>query len=179
MLADALAWLKNNRKCSVLAIERSPWDDVRYRPDVIGVSPGRKCIEIEIKRSLADFKQDTRKSVWRHRYNFKTAWPDQFYFFTPPTLVQRVLPLLPAGLGLLTWNEPGVFVENVREIFVVRPAAKQASARKLTIDQYIRMVINQTGSLVTLSNKLAKRELTMVVASQSSATPCVTRSRNN
>lgn len=159
MLADALAWLRYERRCYVLATERGPWEDCPHRPDVIGVGPGRRCIEIEIKRTLSDFNHDAAKAIWTFRDKFNKGVPSQFYYFTPPPLADRVLPLLKPGLGLLTWREAPGWSSLTREIFVVKPAKKNPTARKLTIHQTLNMVRHQSGSLVTVANKLSMREL--------------------
>jgi len=154
MLADAFEWLRYERKCYILSHERGPW--AHHRPDAIGVTHERKCIEIEIKRSLSDFKVDNEKRIWQQRELFRKAWPSQFYFFCPPSLIPGVLPLMQTGLGLLTWEEGQKTLGGNRPIVVVKAARKQPDAKKLTVHALLAMVRHQSGTYVAILSKAGK-----------------------
>jgi hypothetical protein len=63
----------------IVALERGPsrwWG----RPDVLGVCLGRKIIEIEIKRSVADVRNNADKECMAMRRQGVALPPQQFYF---------------------------------------------------------------------------------------------------
>ncbi len=105
----ALRWLRFEKACPVALFERSP----RFsggRPDVLGITKTRYLLEIEVKRSFADFRANSKKNHIIHREHeaFKLQaerlalkWPKQFWFLVPPELVKKVEPWIPDYAGLL------------------------------------------------------------------------------
>ena len=154
-LASGVEWLRYQRGCYLVAQERGPWSRYGHKPDLLGVDKTRKCIEIEIKRSLADFKQDADKRVWSSRDLWKVAWPSQFYYFVEPLMVDRVRPLLRDGFGLLTFAQTGkpTFGGNI-EIEIVVAARKQKDAKQLSVLQLCEMARHLTGSYSSTVSKL-------------------------
>jgi hypothetical protein len=163
-LASGFEWLRYQRGCYIVAWERGPWSD-NHKPDLIGIDKTRTCIEIEIKRSVADFKHDAEKSIWNQRDLFKKWWPSQFYYFVEPEMVEKVEPLIRDGFGLLTfWPEGGkpTFGGN-REIKVVRRATRQKDAKKLTAHQLMNMVRHQSGSMAALMTWIKDRDAALAL----------------
>lgn len=101
MRAQAVMWLRYERDCPVVALERG--HGVCGIPDAIGITPKRRVIEIEIKRSMADFRHNDKK--WRSRQRMR-IWlgqsdsfgfndPQQFYFFVEAVMVEKCKAELP------------------------------------------------------------------------------------
>ena len=127
----AMRWLWLEKDCHYLLEQRSP----RYQngsPDVIGVTCRRKVIEIEIKRSMSDFRADFKKPHRVNRHLFLDEMPNQFYYMVPENLVDKVLPELPDWAGLIRWRF-GPVVEVVK----VSPVNKLS--KKLSINECVRM----------------------------------------
>lgn len=116
--AAAVMWLRYERHCPIVAMERGLGSGV---PDVLGVSDTRHLIEIEIKVTMADFRKNEKKWGIRHRrlYDQPAYWiPRQFYFLVATKIVEKVRVELPQGCGLLSLpfdNEPSIFMERYPE----------------------------------------------------------------
>lgn len=63
-IAHAIARQVLLRKCIVL-VDRCNWTG--YEADLLGVTQDLRLIDIEIKISRSDFKQDAKKDKWWHR----------------------------------------------------------------------------------------------------------------
>lgn len=131
----AFAYLRHIRRCPIVLFERTPrpceWSD---RPDAIGVTPARYLIEIEVKRSLADFRANAKKRHVENRQHCLKRWPKQFYFLTPISIHQRVLAELPEWAGLLAFdNMTQHYVE------VIRQAPVNRESRKLTFKEAVSL----------------------------------------
>jgi hypothetical protein len=152
--AAAVEWLRYDRRCLLVCLERSP---VRgnYRPDIFAVCQHRNTIEIECKRTLADFKADGGKRI--------TAWREsgilnvrQFYYLVPPAIAGAVKPLLPKWAGLLTLGAPGVAYTKLPRITVECGAPVNKLARRLSVFEMGRMVKHQTATLHRLLSYIVK-----------------------
>lgn len=152
MRAAAIGWLRFEQRCFLVATERSPVA-TRCRPDIIGVLRDRRFIEIELKRSKADFVANAAKHSIRWRLQTGVGLPFRFYFAVPPTLVPAVQPLLQPDEGLLTFGEPNQFGPTIR---VIVPARHCSASARLSKYEIARMVMHQTATLhraaVALSN---------------------------
>jgi hypothetical protein len=147
--AGALSWLRYKRQCDIVCVERTAVCEGLHRPDILGVTRRRYQIEIEIKRTLDDFRSNAKKLI------FATGWrPRQFYFLVPPSLVEKVLPELPDGDGLMTMSDHWLY--GVRCVKVVRGAKTNRESKPLTVRQMLRMVQHQTGTLCSAWATLAK-----------------------
>lgn len=95
----ALLWLRLDQRCAFIATEAGG-----YNADAIGVNE-KKMIEVEIKTSIEDLKNDFRKP--KHRQYFhapeqfsidmtsNNRWvPTHFYFAVPPELVDDAKALI-------------------------------------------------------------------------------------
>lgn len=88
MRTKCLEWLRLQHRCAFIATEVGS-----FSADVFGVSETRQ-MEIEIKVSMADLKQDFRK--YKHNYyngeqygsNYQLDWhPTHFYFAVPQEIL--------------------------------------------------------------------------------------------
>jgi hypothetical protein len=97
---QAADWLRFQKRCQFVLFERNP----RYQigsPDVLGITRNRYLFEIEIKRSLSDFKANAGKRHVVNRENILHLWPKMFWYCVPENLVEKVKPFLPPYAGLL------------------------------------------------------------------------------
>lgn len=89
---EALRWLRLDQRCMFIATEVG-----NYSADVLGCNE-KKLIEMEVKVSFEDFKNDFRKpkhQQYSGAYFDDHAWyaqwvPTHFYFVVPAELVDRV-----------------------------------------------------------------------------------------
>jgi hypothetical protein len=150
-------WLRYERHCVIVSVERPPcvWYGV---PDVLAMTARRTLIEVEVKRTLADFKANALKHCIKMRTRGHCEPPEQFYFAVPNALVMQVAPLLPENAGLLTFDESGKVSPYTKLplIVVVRYAAVQKPSRVLTMREIVKMLKCQSGSLVSALGSVAK-----------------------
>lgn len=125
-----MRWLRYEKKCSFILEQRSPLYNGGI-PDVIGVTRAREVTEIEVKRSVSDFRANANKPCIRNREFFLEKWPKQFYFAIPKTLQPKIEPLVPEWAGLLLVDG---YVVTVAKVAPVNRAAK-----KLTIKQCVKL----------------------------------------
>ena len=152
----ALSWLRWEKRCSIVLSERSPREAWCGRPDALGVMASRHLVEIEIKRTLSDFKADQKKPSRNEvRRNFMAdKLPMYFYYLVPPDLVKRVELLVPTWAGLMRGPEYG----EPQGIRVVKQAPKNKEAKRLTVRECCRLVL--------MVNNHALSELSRVEASR-------------
>ena len=143
----AMRWLWLERKCHYIVEQRSP----RYRlgsPDVLGVTKDRYLVEIEIKRSVSDFRADFRK---RHRINRDSNiadFPKQFYYLTPKELAEKLLPKIPEWAGLMCGDESGY------SCTVMKVAPVNRLSQKLSIRECVKMCRCMANHMMTTLYKL-------------------------
>lgn len=159
--AAAVQWLRYEVQCSIVAIERGI--SLGGTPDVIGLTPKRFVTEIEIKRTVADFKRNAKKlwSFQRGRSAFEgTGWerarPRLFYFLVPLEIVEKVQPLLEPEQGLMAISNTFKKYQGIPAVKIIRKAVPSARAKRLTVRQCVQMAKHQTGTLSSLLNKLAQ-----------------------
>jgi hypothetical protein len=144
----ALTWLRFEKSCPVALFERSP----RYghgQPDVLGVTKAGYILEVEVKRSLSDFRANAKKGHIRWRDALEqgpgsltekeyasslSQFPRQFWFLVPAELVDKVKPMVPKWAGLLS----GPTKENYTILSVI-PARSNNHATRLTPREMIRL----------------------------------------
>lgn len=158
--AAAVQWLRYQSQCPVVAIERGI--SLGGTPDVIGLTPKRFITEIEIKRTLSDFKRNAKKLAGFQRgrsifddTNWERSRPRLFYFLVPIEIVEKVRPLLEPEQGLMAISEAWQKYQGVPYVKIIRNAVPCARAKRLTIRQCVQMAKHQTGTLSSLLNKLA------------------------
>lgn len=143
----ALRWVLYEKKCEMALRERSPRVYPCGEPDVLGITKNRYLIEIEIKRSLSDFKADAHKFSRKNRGgDFLTnatnrEWlfsklPKQFYYLVPCELTKKVEPLVPEWAGLM--RGPGR--SEPQGIVVVKTAPANNESKRLSVKECCRLV---------------------------------------
>jgi hypothetical protein len=151
----AFYWLRFDKKCPIVLFERSPriyWG----RPDVLGVGKDRFLLEIEIKRSMADFRANQEKTHVANRPRIIRRWPRLYWFLVPKALVAKVIPELPEYAGLLT-EGPGTSLDySTPVIEVVRKASANPMSRRLSLKECLRVVELQSNQLLSHVGSLDK-----------------------
>lgn len=148
-------WLRYERRCMVVCLERGLRHD--YRPDVFAVTRSRHAIEVECKRTVADFRADAAKRIACHRERGLLN-VQQFYYVVPPTIVDAVRPLLPAYAGLLTLGTPDSSYTKLPRVEVEHGSPVNRMATRLSKYEMGRMVMHQTATLHRLLAYLVKHD---------------------
>ena len=143
--ASGLEWLRYHKGCFIVMMERGT---AHGRPDLMGVTKDGYCIEIEVKRTVADFKADQEK---RHRVD---EWTNdgkvrQLYYLVHPSILEKVTPLLPAGCGLMTVNPSRRSLARMPELIIKVRAAVRKHSRQLTDAEKWELCRDMSGTLVT------------------------------
>jgi len=123
--------------------------EYRYRPDICGVTRQWRMIEVEVKLTLSDLRNNRKK---RH-LEFGAGFPSQFYFAVPPDLGDAAKELLADGDGLLTWGGDGPY--GGPSCLALRPATKRTGQR---LNKYsaMRAVMHQSATLHRAAVYLSK-----------------------
>lgn len=108
------------------------------RPDVLGILGSGHRIEVEIKRTMSDFRANAKKWHVVGRENLLRKWPRNFYFCVPGELLERVQVELPDYAGLLYQND---FDLAVAKIAPTNNSAEKISLK--TLPKLARCVGNQ------------------------------------
>lgn len=120
--------------------------DIAQVSQTFWVSP-RYLIEIEIKRSVSDFKADFKKI---HRVN-RDLWiesqPRQFYYFVPESIFEKCKPLVPQWAGLAR-------VENEVQFRVEIEAPVNSKSKRLNPKECVRLVRCMTNQIVSFSTQV-------------------------
>lgn len=138
----AIRWLRWEKRCQLVLRERSPRAYSCGQPDVLGVMASRHLIEIEIKRSVSDFRADglklsrsDRKPDNPNLERLLKKLPKQFYYLIPAELQARIEPEVPLWAGLMI----GPTAHNYC-LTVVKKAPNNASSQRLTIKECCHLV---------------------------------------
>jgi hypothetical protein len=147
-------FLRWEKKCFCVIRERCP----RFGnglPDVLGITKARYLYEIEIKRTLSDFKANADKHhimvregrvkinahYWR-KDPLKKA-PKLFWYLVPSILVDKVQPLLPEWAGLMSAGE------DYGRVRVIVPAKSNKESPRLTIEECVRLTHMMSNNLAS------------------------------
>lgn len=130
--------------------ERSPREHAHGRPDILGVTRAGHLLEIEVKRTVSDFRANADKRHVVNRHLWLHHWPKLFWFLVPPHLAEKVRPELPDFAGLLTTFGP----DEGYGIRSVHPAPSNPKAERLSIQECIRLVRLQTNQLMSLHHQI-------------------------
>lgn len=125
---SAVYWLRFKRGACVILLERWPLC-ARARPDVFGVTRGRQTIEVEIKRTMNDFRANARKFHVANRDNVAHQLAHFTYFLVPNSIEEKVMQELPEWAGLLIVNE------HEYDIKVRKRAPMNKMAKKLSLNK--------------------------------------------
>lgn len=128
----AMRWLAFEKRCHAVLFERTPDQRFGYRPDVIGLTRDRYLLEVEIKRTVHDFRANSKKAHIRTRDIQLDRWPRQFWFLVPSDILDQVRPLCPKWAGLAS-------LYDGYNLMVVVPAPANPGARRLSTKQLARM----------------------------------------
>jgi len=151
--ACVAAYLRYERQMAIVVFERClPELGV---PDVLAVTPDRKLLEVEVKISMADFKNDAKKRKFQPYWKDRRKVRKQQYYCMPAKLASVVT--APEGWGLLSVDDGQCY--GLRRISVVTKAPVNKLAPRLTIKELVQMVKHQTGTLCHMAAKLARQEL--------------------
>lgn len=135
----ALRWLRFQKRCPLAFLERGPRNPYGRRPDALGITPARYMVEIEIKRSVSDFRADSKKPHIVFRDSLINRWPKWFYYLVPPSIVDKVQ--VPEWAGLMTVDD---YYVRVR-----KEAPRNEASLKLSVKeccQLFRVLGNQVLS---------------------------------
>ncbi len=150
----AMEWLRYTAGCVLLVNQRSLTWQHSGVPDCVGVKRSRHLIEVEVKRSLQDFKANALKRhvVYRERglKHFEKHAARQFYFIVPFKLVAKVQPLLPAWAGLL--SAPNSFQEQEAHVIVKAPVNDMAE--RMSLIDCVRASSLQTNMVLSQHRKI-------------------------
>lgn len=159
-------WLRYERECPVVCMERG--NGRCGVPDVMGLTVKRRIIEIEIKRSMQDFRHNERKWMARARARMQgfylTTHIQQFYFMVENEMVEKCKLELPEWAGLMSPPMPDEYSKTYNDVPfpVVRvPAPMDKSATKVTLKGCVRMAKHQSGTLSSVLNQLARERIQM------------------
>ena len=133
----ALSWLRFEKKCPYALFQRSP----RYKlglPDVLAITHAGYPLEIEIKRSVQDFRADFKKPHRQARQDPETPqdiYPKQFWYLVPADLVKVIQNILPPWAGLLRGPREG----EIQQIYSVVMAPVNSVSRKLSVKEMLAL----------------------------------------
>lgn len=158
----AMRFLRFEKQCPVALFERTPRGS-NGLPDVLGVTRARFLLEIEIKRSVSDFRANSRKPFQRvrdgkecqfsHQNHFR--WPKQFWFLVPPELVTKVEPMIPDWAGLMRGPE-----KNERyQVWVVKKAPSNKESRRLSNLELMSLGHCMANQIYSFAESLNRRYL--------------------
>jgi len=169
--ASVASYFRYKIHCPLVCFERALHDYSRSgNPDVLCVTKDRRLIETEVKVSLSDLKNDIKKRKWQFvELDKKHDWtnvysPYKFYYAVPEGLLDK------AKEVILDWRHEDKVCGNAgtlrisdninayktHEVMVDLACVINKKAPRLSIKAVIKMVQNQTGTLCSLANKLAK-----------------------
>lgn len=164
--AAAAEWLRYEHRCPVVMTERSPWDSLAAgRPDVCGVRHTSKklvVIEIEVKRTVADYAANQEKRCMQLRQRWQDCVPFQFYFMLAPEIARKIVP--PVWAGVLTVDPAARRSPNgLPPIVVIKPAPRHPHASPVPKTAIARLLRHQSGSLCKALALLAAQSRQAVV----------------
>lgn len=146
----AMRWCKFEKKCMLILRERSPREGYCGRPDVLGVTASRYATEIEIKRTLQDFRADFQKRHRRHRELWPERFPKQFYYLVPEALAPRCLDRLPTWAGLMTVGD-GYRMEWVH---ILKEAPVNAASHRYSLKECVKLARLMASQVVATEGRL-------------------------
>ncbi len=97
----AMRWLTLDKRCQLVFFERAVGQENGGIPDVFGITQARHRMEIEVKRSLSDFRANQKKACVDYREMWIKKWPRYFWFAVPLLIADKCEQELPPYAGLL------------------------------------------------------------------------------
>lgn len=149
-------WLKFEKRCPLVIHERSPRPFNMGNPDVLGVTDNRYLLEIEIKRTVSDFRANAKKSHIQRRTdpdeNVRNKCLEnaakQFWFLVPTKIAEKIQAEVPEWAGLLV-HDPNL--SGWGKIQCIKKAPMNNLSKKLSLlncAKLLRNVGNQIYSLM-------------------------------
>jgi len=147
----AMRWLWLEKDCHYILEQRSPRLFCGV-PDVIGITKSRYLIEIEIKRSVADFRNDFKKpQIVRRNTGTDTVWgemqlkhyPKYFYYLMPRKIYEKVINEIPAWAGVLCESE------NQVTAMVLKKSPSNSEPNRLSTEECVRAVRLMVNHMMT------------------------------
>lgn len=151
----AMEFLTSEKRCEIILFERSPRAGSCGDPDVLGVNPRRFIYEIEVKRSLSDFRANARKPfhALRNAGMDASRYPKLYWFLTPPELSDRAKTILPSWAGLLRGPAQGEY-GNLKTVV---EAPVNAASKRLSTSECVRLVRCMRNQLRSYAEIIASR----------------------
>jgi len=140
-------YFRYQRQCKLVAFERAVHSLGWYVPDILIVNNDRKLIEIEVKVTLADFKADAKKRIWKTRDTGKVKMPHQFYYGIPAELEEKIKPIMRKDCGLIRIGDKKEWQNYGDVVSVAKTAPVNKESKRLTARELVEMVNHQTGTL--------------------------------
>lgn len=144
-----MRWLRFKQNAIVVLRERTP----RYQcgqPDVLGVTCGRYMTEIEIKRTVADFRADAKKLHRCKRDIWIKSMPRQFYYLCTDAIMDRVKDGLPEWAGLLVAHDD----RYVPDLSVLKRAPVNKESRRLSVKECVKLAQLMGNHLLSAETSL-------------------------
>lgn len=142
----ALHWLLYAHGSHFAVCERSTREWWCVQPDALGITKGRRLTEIEIKRSVSDFRANRRKRHIINRDSYLEKAPFKFYFLVPKELTAKILPELPEWAGLL--DDSAMFINIVKE------APANIRHQRLTVKECAKLMRNLSNHIAGIEQAL-------------------------
>ena len=164
--ASIVSCFRYKRQFPLVIFERS-LKEYFFKPDILVVDKARNVIEIEVKVSIADLKNDLKKTVWKYRNKLPDLYkmPYQFYYAVPEDIKDKTLEIIKE------WEKDGIIngqagllcvidKQNIgfEDVIVVKKSKINNIIKKINIRDVIKMVKHQSGTLCSCAVKIAKLE---------------------
>lgn len=147
----AIADLYNWTRCIIVPNVKSP---VWHEMDIAVVQPSGYLYEIEIKRTIADFRADAKK---RHGHKDRKNRIVEFYYAVPEEIWERIhFSIMETDIGLIVvkkWEEGEV------RATIQRPAIRRKGAKKLTPAEQLKIAHSGAMRIWGLKAKVDKKNL--------------------
>lgn len=153
----AACWLKLEKRCLLVMHERSPRTWHCGIPDVFGVNANRFTFEIEIKRSMSDFRANSKKRHIQHgRFSDNglvaakhlEMAPKQFWFLVTEDMVEKCKNELPDYAGLMT-------IRRGFQIEVVKQAPINSMSKKISLKEGLVVMRNAGAQIVSMMDRVS------------------------
>jgi len=161
--ASVASYFRYKRQCPLICFERTSKTYDFYSPDILVVRKDRKIIEVEVKVSISDLKNDCKKRIWV----FRKAVPDihpmpyQFYYAVPYKLREKALKVIGEWKDEVYGKVGLLYVIDKKRIGMddvtcFQKAPTNKTSPRLSIKEILTMTRNQSGTICSLSVALAK-----------------------
>lgn len=144
-----LLWQK---RCVMATMERG-YDNGLGKPDILGLTPRREIIEVEIKVSVSDLRANSKKAIQQYFVTFPERGPNYFYYLVPKTLGEKAVEIAEPHAGVLVLHHDEGF-----EWSVLRKP-KRIHQRVIGLKRAAELMRNQSSTVLALTDKLFRANL--------------------